>query len=629
MIDWILASSVLIIAVFLIRKLFGEKLTAGVQYGLWLLVLLRLVIPVNFFQSGYSLPELMEKAVKSVRDAEEEEMYIAPEGDAGYMPGEASEGDAEHLLGEEAETDVGNIFDEMPEGDVGYMSGEEAGGDAEYSSVFYVIWMIGMAVTGGIFLLTNLFFRVRIYSDRMEIEEEELKKRKLFSEVPVYITKFVATPCLAGLKSPAVYLPGQIWEDSTEGKNHAEGKGKTKKTENNKVLRAMVCHENVHYRHGDQLWGMFRLFCLILHWYNPFVWAAALASRQDAELACDAGAVRRLGEENRFDYGRILLHMTAQEGHFGGLSDELRHAGFCNTEMSDTKRHMERRIKRLAAAQGKNRMALAAAFTLGFIAFVWLFGGKVGQDSLFWKIAGDDSEAETVRVTELPSEEEKAAAEDFYPGEEEVEEVRKTALAGMSEEEISALTGYVKTYHNWLEWNLLYDNWERTLSNKESVEWNFVDQTGEVVAGWHLEEDLNGYGDIEGEEERREYLREKYPEFGKVSLEELGKKYGEPYYRESWYGAETVIQRMRELTASAENEVFRSDVEALCSALQQAKDTHEVAYVMQAHEIVHDMEYFLLRYSPRDVAPYTQDKSLSGRYYGVLEVWEAWREGRL
>lgn len=90
-----------------------------------------------------------------------------------------------------------------------------------------------------------------------------------------------------------------------------------------------------------------------------------------------------------------------------------------------------------------------------------------------------------------------------------------------------------------------------------------------------------------------------------------------------------MIQRVNELTVSAENEAFRRDVEALCTALQQAKDTHEADYVMQAHGILHDMEYFLLRYSPRDVAPYTQDKSLSGRYYGALEVWKAWQEGTL
>ena len=114
-----------------------------------------------------------------------------------------------------------------------------------------------------------------------------------------------------------------------------------------------------------------------------------------------------------------------------------------------------------------------------------------------------------------------------------------------------------------------------------------------------------------------------------MTLEELERKYGEPYYEESYYGAETVIQRMRELTARAENKAFQADVENLCNALQQAKDTHEANYVMQAHEILHDMEYFLLRYSPKDVMPYTQDKSLSGRYYDVLEVWAAWREGRL
>lgn len=70
--------------------------------------------------------------------------------------------------------------------------------------------------------------------------------------------------------------------------------------------------------------------------------------------------------------------------------------------------------------------------------------------------------------------------------------------------------------------------------------------------------------------------------------------------------AVTVRQsRKGELTASAENEVFQRDVEALCTELQQAKETHEAEYVIQAHEIVHDMEYFLLRYSPRDVALYT------------------------
>ena len=72
----------------------------------------------------------------------------------------------------------------------------------------------------------------------------------------------------------------------------------------------------------------------------------------------------------------------------------------------------------------------------------------------------------------------------FFPGREETEEVRKRALQGMSEEEIDALTVYVKDYHNWLEYKLLYENWESRLLDKENAAWHFIDESGTVLAGW-------------------------------------------------------------------------------------------------------------------------------------------------
>ena len=53
---------------------------------------------------------------------------------------------------------------------------------------------------------------------------------------------------------------------------------------------------------------------LVLHWYNPLVWAAVYLSRQDGELACDEGAILRLGEEERIPYGRTLVSLVAQRG---------------------------------------------------------------------------------------------------------------------------------------------------------------------------------------------------------------------------------------------------------------------------------------------------------------------------
>lgn len=623
MINWILASSVLIVVVLSIRKLFGEKLASGLQYGLWLLVLVRLLIPVSFGGSAYSLAALADRAAAWAEEKTvggEVESYIhevdtvsnAGE-DAKFSPPDAVSVVDHTYISHDEETVIDRMLYEF----------------RKYAA-FYLIWLIGMAAVGGIFLLSNAFFWIRVYSDREEIEEEELEKRHLSSRIPVYVTRFAATPCLAGFRKPGVYIPRQIWERNVQ--EEAEDNGK------NRELDAMIRHENVHYAHGDQLWGLLRLLCLVLHWYNPLVWAAALASRQDAELFCDAGTVRKLGEENRYAYGRILLCMTAKEnGLAGGLPDSLRHAGLCNTEMADTKKHMERRIKRLSGTSKESAAAVAFALLLGLAAFGYLFIGKGGQEGFFRNVsAGNYAGQEEVMISlsdppdgKITDEALSAgeAAESSFPTEEEVEEVRNKALAGMDEGEIDALTTYVKNYHNWLEFDLIYRNLESDLSDKNSMRWNYFDQTGEIQTGWALEGDPES--DEKNGKESYEYMRQKYPEFGEVSWDELGEMYGTPVYADNPYGSEVVIERMRELTASAENEIFLSDVENLCDALQQAKDTHEVQYVVRAHEILHDMEYFLLRYSPRDVAPYTIDKSLSGRYYGVLEVWEAWRDGTL
>ncbi|MFQ9472767.1 MAG: M56 family metallopeptidase [Oscillospiraceae bacterium] len=59
-------------------------------------------------------------------------------------------------------------------------------------------------------------------------------------------------------------------------------------------------------------WSALRCTALALHWYDPLVWLAVSLSKADGELACDEGAVRRLGEEERTPYGRTLVDMVAQ-----------------------------------------------------------------------------------------------------------------------------------------------------------------------------------------------------------------------------------------------------------------------------------------------------------------------------
>lgn len=64
MMQWIVSSSVLILVVIALRYVLRGKLSLRMQYALWLLVLVRLLVPVSFGASDLSvMKELASKLI--------------------------------------------------------------------------------------------------------------------------------------------------------------------------------------------------------------------------------------------------------------------------------------------------------------------------------------------------------------------------------------------------------------------------------------------------------------------------------------------------------------------------------------------------------------------------------------
>ena len=59
MIEWIVSSSVLIVAILILRRIFRDKVSKRLQYALWVLVLLRLLIPGSLVESAASVGNLL------------------------------------------------------------------------------------------------------------------------------------------------------------------------------------------------------------------------------------------------------------------------------------------------------------------------------------------------------------------------------------------------------------------------------------------------------------------------------------------------------------------------------------------------------------------------------------------
>ena len=79
---------------------------------------------------------------------------------------------------------------------------------------------------------------------------------------------------------------------------------------------------------------------------------------------------------------------------------------------------------------------------------------------------------------------------------------------------------------------------------------------------------------------------------------------------------------IKELEGTLKNDLLKSDFENLAENIRQAKETHDAAYVKQAYFILHDMDYFLLRYGIEDVGKKVQDMSMVSIYRGALEIYD-------
>ena len=65
MTEILITSSVLILALLVLRRVFREKISRRAQYALWLLVLARLLIPVSLPTAGFGVLSAAEPAVEA------------------------------------------------------------------------------------------------------------------------------------------------------------------------------------------------------------------------------------------------------------------------------------------------------------------------------------------------------------------------------------------------------------------------------------------------------------------------------------------------------------------------------------------------------------------------------------
>ena len=361
MTNWIISSSVLIILIMFVRLVFREKMSQRLHYALWLLVLIRLLVPFSLGETEISIDNFTEKAVMS-----EGGQIISEIGNIN-LP-QMSYNDAYAQVASEY-SDKGIDIEKMPVAEyerVGYEIDNLRRGDISIGKAVHMVWITGICIFGGIFALSNMIFASKLRKNRRPIVWQN-------NRLPIFVTDKVDTPCLFGIFRPTIYVTDETMADYT-------------------TLHHVVEHELTHFRHGDHIWAIMRGICLAIHWYNPLVWAAAFMSKNDAELACDEATIKRIGEDERAEYGRTLIMMTC----------EKRPALFNTaTTMTGSGKTIKERISILVKKPKMAAYTLVIVAVIGIIAALMTFTGAKngGQNFYEWTSSLTADNIETVTLS--------------------------------------------------------------------------------------------------------------------------------------------------------------------------------------------------------------------------------------
>lgn len=346
-----LSGAILICFILLLKPFYQSRISKRWQYYIWLLVILRLLIPVttDFGIDRFSVSEEMGEGMDPITDEEQISGDNIP-------PAHTSRQTNGFLTG------MDSVF-------------------LTHTGAFSLgAYLIFAWITAALILILH---KVWVYygfirylkAGNQEVSDlavlnllgERKEELKIKRKIELYCNSNISSPIMTGFLHPAIIIPEENIETIK--------------------MSYILRHELVHYKQGDLLYKWLAQITICLHWFNPFVYLIGKEVNQTCELACDEVIIKSLDESEKRTYGDTLLSFLKSKGSYG--------RSLASVTLSEGARQMKERLGAIMDYQKKSKRikAVTCMLTLG----ICIFGVTISA----W--------ATPVKAREAEQEEEKGA----------------------------------------------------------------------------------------------------------------------------------------------------------------------------------------------------------------------------
>jgi beta-lactamase regulating signal transducer with metallopeptidase domain/polyhydroxyalkanoate synthesis regulator phasin len=272
----LIQSSVLIVILLLVDLLLRKKVKAVFRYWIWMLVLLKLILPTSL-SSPLSLGYLFGDKL-TYQDLAQSSATLEPT--------------------EPVPADISPGMDPLFIQPNPYFPPTEPVTPLSWQGVVFLVWL-AVVIAMGLLLLQRAFFVRGLVAQAKKagcLMNDALAycsaSMGIMSNVGLKVSVNATTPSVCGLVRPVILVPWNL--TSTLGASR---------------MRTILMHELAHIRRGDLWVNLAQTALQIIYFYNPLFWLANSVIRRIREQAVDEAVLVAMGEKAR-KYPQTLVDVA-------------------------------------------------------------------------------------------------------------------------------------------------------------------------------------------------------------------------------------------------------------------------------------------------------------------------------
>lgn len=280
-----LYSAAITAGILLFRFIFKNRISSKLQYLMWWLLILRLLMPVTpDIGLHFNLQDmLLKQAYQAELPTPAPVLDVAP----ASVPNTQSSYES-----------VAPAV--QPDTDVAPSQHVNPAKSTDWYSIVFVVWLLGAIG----FLGWLIFVKLRYYESLQHLmaggprEVYELYDRCCkelgVKPLPLWIVNKSMSPGIAFFGEPVLLVPLSLCNDESR-------------------LRFALLHELTHKKRGDHYMTLLLNILRAVYWFDPVVHFAFSELRSDMESACDSDVLAYIGHEQKRGYLTVILDMFSYD----------------------------------------------------------------------------------------------------------------------------------------------------------------------------------------------------------------------------------------------------------------------------------------------------------------------------